>query len=160
MVRSQVRPLLFPRCSSPELPAWGIVYSFPRSKSQQKVGLGAVCALQSAAFSGGHSVLAHLPFTVARIQILHHRVDSPGVLLAHTYFSFFNIGVQVHYNLVLVSAVQQRESALCIHISPPPLSLFPTPPHPHSTPVGHLRALNCGPCAIQQLRVSDPSYTW
>ena len=33
------------------------------------------------------------------------------------------------YNVVLVSAVQQSESAICIHISPYPLPLEP-PSHP------------------------------
>ena len=37
----------------------------------------------------------------------------------HFYFYFLIfIGVQLLYNVVLVSAVQQSESAICIHISP------------------------------------------
>ena len=35
------------------------------------------------------------------------------------YFCKFLIGGQLLYNIVLVSAVQQHESALSIHISPP-----------------------------------------
>ena len=34
-------------------------------------------------------------------------------------FYFFLIGVQLLYNVVLVFVVQQSESAMCIHISPP-----------------------------------------
>ena len=41
------------------------------------------------------------------------------------------------YNVVLVSAVQQRESAICIHISPP-RQVFLPPPLP--IPPGHHRA--------------------
>ena len=44
------------------------------------------------------------------------------------------------YNVVLVSAVQQSESAICIHISPYPLSLE-TPSHPpYPTPLGDHKA--------------------
>ena len=35
-----------------------------------------------------------------------------------TAYLFFFIGVQLFYNVVLVSTVQQSESAMCIHISP------------------------------------------
>ena len=41
------------------------------------------------------------------------------------------------YNAVLVSVVQQRESALCIHISPPHQVFLPPPP---PIPPGHHRA--------------------
>ena len=44
------------------------------------------------------------------------------VLKLHCMFeslSFFLIGVELIYNVLLVSAVQQSELALCIHISPP-----------------------------------------
>ena len=46
---------------SPELTAWVIVCSFPRSKPQQKVGLGGVCGLQSAFLLGGPSVPGSSP---------------------------------------------------------------------------------------------------
>ena len=39
---------------------------------------------------------------------------------------------------MLVSAVQQNESAISIHMSPP--SLASLTPHPHPTPLGHHRA--------------------
>ena len=38
------------------------------------------------------------------------------------------------YNVVLVSAIPQRESAICMHISPPSKASLP-PPRP--TPLGH-----------------------
>ena len=44
---------------------------------------------------------------------------------------FFLIGVQLLYNVVLVSAVQQSESAICIHISPPSWTSLP----PHTPPI-------------------------
>ena len=49
------------------------------------------------------------------------------------------------YNVVMVSAEQQSESAICIHIYPFLLSL---PPLPHQTPFGHLRVPSSVPCAI------------
>ena len=44
------------------------------------------------------------------------------------YFAF--IGVSLLYSVVLVSAVQHCESALCMHISPPSESPFPRIPLP------------------------------
>ena len=44
------------------------------------------------------------------------------------YFNFFFIGVQLLYNVALLSAVQQSESAVCIHVSPPSWT-------PHSHPL-------------------------
>ena len=55
------------------------------------------------------------------------------------------IGVELLYNVVLVSTVQQSESTLQIHI----FSLFVLPSH-----LGHHRALNRVPCAIQSLLTS------
>ena len=49
-------------------------------------------------------------------------------------------GVWLIYSVMLFSAVQQSESAVCIHISP----LFRSPSH-----LGHHRALNEVPCAVQ-----------
>ena len=46
---------------------------------------------------------------------------------------------------MLVSAVQQSESAICIHIGPP---------SPPSHPLGRHRALSWAPCAILQLPTS------
>ena len=50
---------------------------------------------------------------------------------------------------MLVSAVQQSKSAVCIHIAPP---------SPPSHPLGHHRALSWAPSAIQQLPTSDLVY--
>ena len=50
-------------------------------------------------------------------------------------FFFFFIGVQLLYNVVLVSAVQQSESVTCICVSPP--SLISLPQRLHPTPLGH-----------------------
>ena len=41
------------------------------------------------------------------------------------------------YNVVLVSAVQQSESAICIHMSPYPLRLEPPSHPPYPIPLGH-----------------------
>ena len=54
---------------------------------------------------------------------------------------------------MLVSAVQQSESTLCIHISFPSWTSLPPPPT-YPTPLGHHRALSWAPCAIQQLPTS------
>ena len=40
---------------------------------------------------------------------------------------FFFIGIYLLYNIILVSAVQQSESAICIHICPPSWISLPTP---------------------------------
>ena len=48
------------------------------------------------------------------------------------------------YKVVLVSAVQQSESAIFIHVSLP--SEASVPPHP--TSLGHHRALSWAPCAV------------
>ena len=50
---------------------------------------------------------------------------------------------------MFVSAVQQSESAIRIHIAPP--SWASLPPLPHSTPPGHHRALSWAPCVVRQL---------
>ena len=39
-------------------------------------------------------------------------------------FNYFLIGIQLPYDIVLVSVVQQSESAICIHIFPSSLDLF------------------------------------
>ena len=39
-----------------------------------------------------------------------------GILTPEATFIFFLIDVQLLYNVVLVSAVQRSESAICIHI--------------------------------------------
>ena len=46
------------------------------------------------------------------------------------FYWFFFIGVQLLYNVVLVSVVQWSDSTICVHISPPSWTSlpFPTPP--------------------------------
>ena len=56
------------------------------------------------------------------------------------FFKLIFIGVELLYNIVLVSTVQQSESAIRIHISP----LFGFPSH-----LGHHGALSRVPCAIR-----------
>ena len=63
---------------------------------------------------------------------------------------FFFIVVQFLFNVVLVSTVQQSESAINIHISP----LFGFPSH-----LIHHRTLSRVPCAIQQVLISYLFYT-
>ena len=69
----------------------------------------------------------------------------------HPFFFFFliSIGVELLYN-VLVSAVQQSESAMRIHTSPA---------FGFSSPFRSHRALSRVPCAIQQVLVSYLFYT-
>ena len=55
------------------------------------------------------------------------------------------IGVQLIYNVMLVSTVQQSESAIHTHISP--LFFF-------SFPFGQHRAMSRVPCVIQQVLIS------
>ena len=64
------------------------------------------------------------------------------------------------YNVVLVSAVQQSESAICIHISPYPLPLEPHSHPPYPIPLGRHKAPSWSPCAMQQLPTSHPFYIW
>ena len=64
--------------------------------------------------------------------------------------TFLKIGVKLFYNVVLVSAVQQSESAVCLHIS----ISFQTSLPPCSIPPLQViteQALRGAPCAIQQL---------
>ena len=57
------------------------------------------------------------------------------------------IGVQLFYNVVLVSTAEQNESAAHIHVFPSFWTSFP---------LGHHRALNRAPWAIQCLLLSYP----
>ena len=65
--------------------------------------------------------------------------------------------MQLLYNIVLVSSLQQSESAICIHL--PPLS-WACLPHAPPTPPGHHRAWNWAPCGIQKIPTSYLFYTW
>ena len=62
-----------------------------------------------------------------------------GDLEIHTSFFIIIITrVSLLYNVVLVSAVQQSESAVCMHIYPLPLEP-PSQPHLHLTPLSYHR---------------------
>ena len=60
----------------------------------------------------------------------------------------------LEYSVVLVSAVQQSESAICTHISPYPLPLEHPSHPPYPTPLGHHKAPSWSPCALRQLPTS------
>ena len=66
------------------------------------------------------------------------------------FLSFFLIGVRLFYNVMLVSAVKQR-NPLSVHIHPLPLEL---PSHPLSHPSRPSQRLSWAPCAIQQFPTS------
>ena len=53
---------------------------------------------------------------------------------------------------MLVSAIQQCESATGIYMSPPSWASLLSPPHP--TPLGHHGAQSWAPCIVQQLPTS------
>ena len=58
---------------------------------------------------------------------------------------------------MLVSAIQQHEAAISIHVYLP--SHASSHPDPHPTPLGHHRVLGEAPCVIQQLPISYLFYT-
>ena len=60
------------------------------------------------------------------------------------------------YSVVLVSAIQQQESAVSIYIYPLPLESSPLALHP--TPLGCYRASGWAPCVIQKLPTSYFTY--
>ena len=55
---------------------------------------------------------------------------------------------------MLVSVVQQNESAICTHMSPYPLPLEPPSHPPYPTSLGHRKAPNWSPCAMRLLTTS------
>ena len=60
------------------------------------------------------------------------------------------------YNIVLVSAIHQYESAIGLHMSPPARTSLPTTTHP--TPLGHHRAPVWDPCIIQPIPTAHILY--
>lgn len=73
------------------------------------------------------------------------------VYLFFYYYYFLNF-----YNVELMSAIQQCESVMIIHLSLPSLAFLPSP---HLTPLGHHRAPGWASCVIRQLLASCPLYT-
>ena len=79
------------------------------------------------------------------------KCGAAGMELMHLVLESFFL-LSLLYNVVLVSAVQQSESAICIHRSPP--SGTPLPPHPHPIHLGHHRAPSWAPCITQKVPTS------
>ena len=71
-----------------------------------------------------------------------------------SFFKKFFIGRSLLYNIVLVSAIQQQESATGIHMSPP--SWTSHLPHP----LGCHGALGWTPCVTEQMPTGCLFHTW
>ena len=78
-----------------------------------------------------------------------HCTASKVVVL--TFFYLFLIGGKLLYDVLLVSAVQQCESAVSIHISPLSRASLPSA---HPVPLGHHRAPDWAACTLQRLLTS------
>ena len=85
-------------------------------------------------------------FKLSGLSLLDEDFQGPAVLsggslapwLGHSFF--FLIGVELHYNGMLVSAVQEVNQ-LFVHTYPLPMGLPPgLPPSPYRTHLGHHRA--------------------
>ena len=72
--------------------------------------------------------------------------------MGNDFIFFFNLKIIALQSHVLVSAVQQHESVITIHIYP--LTLEPPSSPPHPVPLGHHRAPGWALCVIQQLPTS------
>ena len=86
-------------------------------------------------------------------------------LLGDFYFSFYFLFCkQLYWSItcivVLVSAVQQTESAIRIHISPYLLPLASPFHHPYPTHLGGHKAPSWSPCAMWLLPTSYLFYIW
>ena len=71
---------------------------------------------------------------------------------------FLKIEVQLLYNLMLVSTVQQSESATCIHIHPSSWAFLPLPHH--RAPSKSSPSTQLSFCATEQLHTTYLLYTW
>ena len=69
-------------------------------------------------YKRGREERGHFP-CIIHAPILVPLSPSPFVYLKKLFLNLFLIGGELLYNVVLVSAVQQCESAISIHISPP-----------------------------------------
>ena len=103
-----------------------------------------------------------LQYSISRIYSIYGRkrkqaaYGTPGLQIhcCLSFLLFFNFlyiftVVLLLYNVVLVSALQPSESALCIQsISPYPLPLEPPSHPPYPTPLGGHKAPSWSPCAV------------
>ena len=64
------------------------------------------------------------------------------------------------HDTVLVSVVQQSETAICIYMSPYPLPLEPVSHPPYPSPLGHHKPPSRSPCAMLLLPTSQLFYIW
>ena len=72
-------------------------------------------------------------------------------------FYLFSFKEYNWFTTLLLSAIQQCGSAICIHTSPPS---WASPPPRYPTPLDHHRALSWAPCAVQQLPIGYLFDTW
>ena len=120
---SKVKPPRFyqiPTRASPNC-SWG---KFPHCCSQLHLSDGWVCSLILSSTQSPHSLYSR-PHCYRLNLPLQPTFYSSAMF---SIYSFYLIGIYLLYNVVLVSAVQRSESAICIHISPPSWTSLP-PPH-------------------------------
>ena len=80
------------------------------------------------------------------LYILLLVITTIAVISFENLFLFFFIGVELLYNAVFISTVQQSESAICVHIS-------------HPFPFRSPQSTESLPCAKQTFLISYLSYT-
>ena len=78
--------------------------------------------------------------------------------LWYYFLNIFFIGRELLYNMVLVTAIHQHESATGIHMSPPFWASLPGPSPSH--PLGCHGALSCACCVTQKNFPGYQFYTW
>ena len=88
----------------------------------------------------------------ALLELLYFFIFSKQLMIVFIHLFYIFIGVQLLYNIVLVSVVQKSKSAVCILISP---LFFGFPSH-----LGHHRALSRVPCSAQYVLISYLFYTY
>lgn len=92
----------------------------------------------------------YLFFHIKQSNCINKKLENnPNVVIMRILFIF--TGVWLLYNVILVSAIQHSESAICIRISP--LYGF-------LSRLGNHRALSRILCAIQQILISYLLYIW
>ena len=92
------------------------------------------------------------------ILLITKQFPIENIFTSDIYFLKFLIGRQLVYNLLLASTIQQHESAICIHMSPPSWkSLSPSPP---PILLDCHRAPGWASCPLQQPPMSCLFHTW